>query len=186
MRFPNVIVLTLLFLISATTARAELAPMKQQCEALGYTPQTEKFGDCVMELHSRSKSRLSSSPPRVLSGEASQCVQMGFKVDTSEMGACQIQLKQLAVQQNQFEMQRRAYEQQMRVAQKQRDFDQAQALLGIANQALGFAGGARQGAATPMGSQWMGLPPPVPPVRIIPPSGNPFTCSYQGPAIVCR
>ena len=186
MRFPNVIVLTLLFLISATTAQAELAPMKEQCEALGYTPQTEKFGDCVMELHARSKSRLSSSPPRGLSAEASQCVQMGFKVDTSEMGACQMQLKQLAIQQNQFEMQRRAYDQQMRAAQKQRDFDQAQALLGIANQALGFAGGVRQGAATPQGSQWIGLPAPVPPIRVIPPSGNPFTCSYQGPAIVCR
>ena len=186
MRFLNVIVSTLLFLISATTAHAELAPMKEQCEALGYTPQTEKFGDCVMELHARSKSRLSSSPPRGLSAEASQCVQMGFKVDTSEMGACQIQLKQLAIQQNQFEMQRRAYDQQMRAAQKQRDFDQAQALLGIANQALGFAGGVRQGAATPPGSQWRGLPAPVPPMRIIPPSGNPFTCSYQGPAIVCR
>jgi len=186
MRFLNVIVSTLLFLISATTAHAELAPMKEQCEALGYTPQTEKFGDCVMELHARSKSRLSSSPPRGLSAEASQCVQMGFKVDTSEMGACQIQLKQLAIQQNQFEMQRRAYDQQMRAAQKQRDFDQAQALLGIANQALGFAGGARQSAATPIGSQWRGLPAPVPPLRVIPPSGNPFTCSYQGPALVCR
>lgn len=182
----NVLVSTLLFVILATTARAELAPMKEQCEALGFIPHTEKFGDCVMELHSRSKSRLSSSPSRVLSAEASQCVQMGFKVDTSEMGACQIQLKQLAIQQNQFEMQRRTYDQQTRAAQKQRDFDQAQALLGIANQALGFAGGARQGAATPIGSQWIGLPAPVPPLRVIPPSGNPFTCSYQGPTLVCR
>lgn len=186
MRFPNVIVSTLLFLIFATTARAELAPMKEQCEALGYIPQTEKFGDCVMELHARSKSRLSSPSPRALSAEASQCVQMGFKVDTSEMGACQIQLKQLAIQQNQYEMQRRAYEEQKRLAQKQRDFNQAQVLLGIANQALGFASGARQGAAPPTGSQWMGLPPTPPPMRVIPPSGNPFTCSYQGPALVCR
>lgn len=182
----NLIVSTLLFLIFATTARAELAPMKEQCEALGYIPQTEKFGDCVMELHSRSKSRTNSLPPSLLSAEARQCLQMGFKVDTSEMGACQIQLKQLAIQQNQFEIQRRAYDQQMRAAQKQRDFDQAQALLGIANQALGFAGGVRQGPSIPLGSQWTGLPAPVPTVRIIPPSGNPFTCSYQGPAIVCR
>lgn len=186
MKLANVIASTLLFLISATTARAELAPMKEQCEALGYKPQTEKFGDCVMELHSRSKSLKSSSPPRVLSAEVSQCVQMGFKVDTSEMGACQIQLKQLAIQQNQFEMQRRAYEEQTRLAQKQRDFNQAQVLLGIANQAFGFAAGAPQGVVTPLESQRRGLPAPVPPMRVIPPSGNPFTCRYQGPTLVCR
>lgn len=186
MKLANVIASTLLFLISATTARAELAPMKEQCEALGYKPQTEKFGDCVMELHSRSKSLQSSSPPRALSAEVSQCVQMGFKVDTSEMGACQIQLKQLAIQQNQFEMQRRAYEEQARLAQKQRDFNQAQILLGIANQAFGYAGGVPQGGATPLGNQWRGVPAPVPPMRVIPPSGNPFTCSYQGPTLVCR
>jgi hypothetical protein len=186
MKFANVIISTLLFLISATTAWAELAPMKEQCEALGYKPKTEKFGDCVMELHSRAKSLLSSSPPRGLSAEANQCVQMGFKVDTSEMGACQIQLKQLAIQQNQFEMQRRAYDEQARLAQKQRGLDQAQVLLGIANQAFGAASGVPQGAATPRASQWMGLPAPVPPMRVIPPSGKPFTCSYQGPTLVCR
>jgi hypothetical protein len=186
MRAATSLLSIFLFLISASSARAELAPMKEQCEALGYRPKTEKFGDCVMELYSRSVSRPSPSSTRGLSAEAHQCIQMGFKLDTSEMGACQIQLKQLAIQQNQFETQRRAYDQQMSAAQKQRDFDQAQALFGIANQSLGIAGGGRQDTAIPPGAYRGVLPPPVPPLRVIPPSGSPFICSYQGSTLVCR
>jgi len=110
---------------------------------------------------------------------------MGFKFGTESFASCRFQLKQLIMQQQQFASQQRLYEQQMQALQKQRDYDQAEALFGIANQALGIAGGGRTGGDRPPA---MRLAPPIPvaPVRIIPPSGSAFTCGYQGSNLVCR
>lgn len=176
----------LLMLLHQPVVLADLAPLKAQCSELGYTPKTEKFAACVMELHSRSNQQKNVLPPAALSPEAGQCVEMGFKPSTAEFGSCQIQLKQLAIQQRQFETQQRAYEEQMRAAQKQRDYDQAQALFGLANQALGIAGGGRQSNAPSPSGYGVMIPPPVPPLRVISPSGNPYTCAYQGAALRCR
>lgn len=173
-------------LLISPAALADLGPMKRQCESLGYTPRTEKFADCVLELHSRVTPQQTPPTTEELSPGAHQCIQMGFKPRTNQFASCQLQLKQLAIQQSQFEAQQRAHEEQMRAVQKQRDYEQAQALFGLANQALGIAGGGRQSnTPSPQGYGLM-IPPPVPPLRLISPSGNPYTCAYQGPALRCR
>jgi hypothetical protein len=172
-------------MLVSPVALADLSPMKTQCESLGYTPRTEKFADCVLELHTRSAAPQILTTTEELSPEAEQCIQMGFKPRTNQFGSCQLQLKQLAIQQSQFETQQRAYEEQMRAAQKQRGYDQAQALFGLANQALEIAGGKPQ-RSVPSHVDWPISPSPVTPLRVIPPSGDPFTCAYQGPALRCR
>ena len=165
-------------------AQADLQPYQLQCESIGFKPKTEKYGECVLELYSRTSTGNISNGS--LDQEGSQCLQMGFKQGTREFSSCQLQLKQMAIQQQQFSAQQQIYDTQMQALQKQRDYDQAEALFGIANQALGVAGGGRYGGGGQSSTIRARPPTPVAPLRIVPPSGNAVTCGYQGPTLVCR
>lgn len=120
------------------------------------------------------------------SPEATQCIQMGFKQGSPDLANCQLQLQQLAMQQRQFESQQKLYEQQMQALQQQQNYNQAQALFEISAQAYGIATGANQGTTVITSRPPVVAPLPIAPIRITPPSGNPYTCAYQGARLVCR
>jgi hypothetical protein len=126
----------------------------------------------------------SNQPASHTSSEAGQCAQMGFKPKTAEFSSCQLQIRQLVLQQKQFEAQQLFYEQQTKALQQQSNFDQAQVLFGISSQAYGAATGARNNPTAIQAQPRQPLP--IAPIRITPPSGRPFTCSYQGVNLVCR
>lgn len=174
----------LIALSQSVGAQADLTPYQEKCESIGFKPKSEKFADCVMELFSRRPS--GSLPPGAGSGpEESLCLQAGFKQSTRDFLACQVQLRQLAIQQQQFVVQQRAYDQQLEAIRKQQNYDQAEALFGIANQALGIVSGGHSHSGHVPATR--PLPPsPLAPLRIVSPSGNTITCSYQGPTLVCR
>jgi hypothetical protein len=177
-------ILVFVVLPQSVIAQSDLRQYQNQCESIGFRPKTEKFGECVLELYSRTSTGSISNG--TLDQEGSQCLQMGFKQGTRELSSCQLQLKQMAIQQQQFSAQQQIYETQMQALQKQRDYDQAEALFGIANQALGVAGGGRYGGGGQSSTIRARPPTPVAPLRIVPPSGNAVTCGYQGPTLVCR
>lgn len=184
MNLLSPILFFLVALSQSVGAQPDLTPYQEKCESIGFKPKSEKFADCVVELFSRSSS-VGAGPAGGADHEGRLCLQMGFKQSTPDFSTCQLQLKQLAIQQQQFAAQQRIYDQQMQTMQKQRDYDQAEALFGIANQALGIASGGRS-HSTQTPANRIAPPLPLPPLRIISPNGGLVTCSYQGPTLVCR
>lgn len=182
-----------LHICSTSTAFALDNPPPNFCDAytkiLGINQgSTLTCSSLVSQYTSVSQRSLISSPSNQpashTSSEASQCAQMGFKPKTAEFSSCQLQIRQLVLQQKQFEAQQLFYEQQTQALQQQSNVDQAQVLFGISSQAFGAATGARN---NPTAIQARPRQPiPIAPIRITPPSGRPFTCTYQGVNLVCR
>lgn len=162
-------------------------------DILGFAPNTELTCSDFVSRYVRasgvvpiaSGQNAAVSEMKNASPEAMQCIQMGFKQGSPDLAICQMQLQQLTIQQRQFESQQRLYEQQIQASQQQQNYNQAQALFEISAQAYGIATGANHGTSV-ITSRFPTAPLPLAPIRITPPSGNPFTCAYQGARLVCR
>lgn len=182
-----------LHICSTSTAYVRDNPPPNFCDAyttiLGINQgSTSTCSSLASRYASVSQRSLISSPSNLpashTSSEASQCAQMGFKPKTAEFSSCQLQIRQLVLQQKQFEAQQLFYEQQTQALQQQSNVDQAQVLFGISSQAFGAATGARNNPTAIQARPRQPLP--IAPIRITPPSGRPFTCTYQGVNLVCR
>jgi hypothetical protein len=94
--------------IAAARAADPLYDAKQQCRRLGFKPNTEKFGTCVLELSRRGDLPVSraesSSPTGDGSADDQTCAQYGYRVGTSGYSDCRLQL----------DMARRDYERELR------------------------------------------------------------------------
>lgn len=162
------------------------------CKEIGFTPKTEAFGSCVLELVSRRsgetpiratpKSTAPPSSPSVQTSPNGQtCARYGFKPKTTAFAQCQLDLdaaqRQAEAQQRQYELQVQqhqqqvaAYEAQVAAAQRERERRGWEALtrfgLGMAgSRSPSFLGAVNDGLATTMGlptAPPVAPPPPMP------------------------
>ena len=122
--------LSLPLVLGASVAIAEVRNTEREqatCKEIGFTPKTQAFGDCVMELISRgvgSKPARQASPPSpenvnlaALTPNQRTCAGYGFKKGTTVFAQCQMDLdaaqRQAEAQQQQFQFQQQQYQQQV-------------------------------------------------------------------------
>jgi hypothetical protein len=169
----------------AETTMRDTDLAESECERIGYKPKTEKYAECVIELYSRTKKRnVIIEIPKNLSQEGKQCIEIGYVYNSAEFSNCQIQLRQLASQEQHYREQQASYNQQLQLQQKQQNLYEAEILLGIANSAFNY------GANTRPNPVIINQPPrtlsPPSPLRLRLPSGNNVNCSYVGATYTCR
>lgn len=137
-----------LLCFSSTLFASELEGYKNTCGELGFTPKTEKFGECVLKLRSLDKNKFNSSektskkPTKYeieierdwqleLAREKAQLADKYREID--ERQADKFREREIQNQERQLELQRNALEEQERAnkaAEHQRAYD---ALINYAN-----------------------------------------------------
>jgi hypothetical protein len=157
---------------------------ESECERIGYKRKTEKYAECVLELFSRMKKNNVAQLPKNLSQEGKQCIEIGYLYNSAEFSNCQIQLRQLASQEQHYRAQQESYNQQLQLQQKQQNIYEAEILLGIANRAFNY-GSNNIPSAVIINQSSPSLSPPLP-LRLRLPSGNNVNCSYVGATYSCR
>ena len=126
-----------LMCISSTLFANELEDYKNSCRELGFTPKTEKFGECVLKLRSLDKNKFNSSEktnkkPTKYEIENDRDWQLELAREKAQL-ADKFREREMQNQERQLELQRSALEEQERAnkaAQQQRAYD---ALINYAN-----------------------------------------------------
>lgn len=158
-------------------------PSGQECSKQHRLP-SPSFDLCVKKLEDLRAGDLKvigSNPLGI------QCYELGFKPKTEGFANCQLQLLTLQQQQNTHLFQQRAYQEQQSYYQNAKKDAEIDALLGLANFGLNMAAGnVGSSRVAPVAASPNMPSPPPPPMRIITPSGNAYSCGYQGSALRCR
>ena len=168
-----------------------LSAFEDECQTIGFTPKTEKFGECVLTLHKRTPSV--SAEKAKQSGSAngsaedkfiSECTKMGFKEGTHDSSNCALSLRKHYAEMNLHQQQLQILQRQVDQSEKANRLDETLRLLEIANQ--GFAMAAGNNSALTSSRNTTPLPLPPKPLQFLSPSGNRYTCSYSGVQLACR
>jgi len=177
----------------AADLASDLAGLERECQRIGFIPKTEKFGECVLELHKR-------IPPAIYDGAVQssllplgvqdkfflECAKMGFKKGSSDFSNCALSLSRHYAEMNLHQKQLQTYQKQADQAERENRLAIAQRLLEIANQGFSFAAGDNTNSAGLRNRRQL-LPPPQPsPIQFVSPSGSSYNCSYSGVQLVCR
>ena len=190
------IVATTFLLFSARNATAvdpigRLSAFEDECQKIGFTPKTEKFGECVLTLHKRTSSASTEKAKQSGSGNGSaedkfisECTKMGFKEGTHDSSNCALSLRKHYAEMNLHQQQLQILQRQVDQSEKSNRLDETLRLLEIANQ--GFAMAAGNNSALTSSRNTAPLPLPPKPLQFLSPSGNRYTCSYSGVQLVCR
>ena len=156
----------------------DLGAYEDQCESIGFTKKTPAFGECVLELYSRSDS-VGRTNQVAATGDGSQdattCINYGFNPGSSDYSQCRLQIdlaKQQAAQQQ------AAYAEQLAAQEKERERRRGEALFRIG---MGILGGSQQNN-TP---QLPALTPPNPTRMYNLPGGKFITCTTRGLVTHC-
>jgi len=190
------IVATTFLLFSARNAVAldqlnSLSAFEDECQKIGFTPKTEKFGECVLTLLKRTLP--SSTEKAKQSGSVSggsedkfvaECTKMGFREGTLDSSNCALSLRKHHAELDLHQQQLQSYQRQVDQAEKSNRLDETLRLLEIANQ--GFSMAAGNSSALTSSRNTTPLPLAPKPLHFLSPSGNRFTCSYSGVQLVCR
>ena len=174
----------LLFFSANIFANENLETAKRECSEIGFKVDTDKYRECVLELFSRSKSKVTkrSSPPAQTQQRQTQrrtapqprteferkCVGFGFVMGTTEIANCVAQLNQLQSQQAMIDQQNKR--------QKNRDLGKFLMEFG-----LGIAQGDYSGRNN-SAPQTNFIEPST---RIILPNGDYVTCQKRTRYINC-
>ena len=152
------------------------------CVDIGFTKNTEKYQNCVLELYGKNKNSLTTNFAAQKFSDInvySECIALGFRQGSSELLQCYTKLKEIKAQQLTAN---RAIDSNNTAADKAAAIEQAKILFGIAAQGFSFATGQNQQAVSPMILNQAAQPP----VRFIMPSGNSYNCTTLGNTIRCR
>jgi hypothetical protein len=175
----------------ATNLTAELANFEAECQRLGFTPRTEKYGECVLDLHrraptARTANNMQNAPLQDRSTDkfVAECVKMGFREGTADSSNCALSLRRHEAEMSLYQRQLQAYERQVEQVEKANRLAAAQRLLEIANQGFSMAAGGSQSSASTHSRSAM--PPPPPPLQFVSPGGSRYTCADSGVQLVCR
>lgn len=174
--------LLILLLISFSASGVDLEPFKATCEDIGFTPKTEKFGECVLKLR--------------IKNAADQRINASTKTNTDNIEELKRQHQLIAQQQfeaiqrqndilqKQYNHQIAMYNQQIKAQQAERERKKNIYLMQLGGYMLQ---GRSFGDASRMAS---GLPPvyntpqaprlrPIQDYRITLPNGGSYTCRYD-------
>ena len=113
-----------LFCVATLLPSAHAGPLdeyKATCEEIGFTPKTEKFADCVLELHARAKNDTSVQQEEYSREQAER--QRQQEQQAREQAVRQ---RQIAQQQRQAQQQAQMEAQQRAVLQEQQRLMEAQ------------------------------------------------------------
>ena len=156
----------------------DLGAYEDQCQSIGFTKKTPAFGECVLELYSRSDTAGRTTQTNA-SGDGSQddttCRNYGFTVGSSNYSQCRLQIdlaKQQAAQQQ------AQYEEQLAAQEKERNRRRGEAIFRLG---MGMLGGGRPNN-TP---QLPALTPPNPTRMYNLPGGKFITCTTRGLVTQC-
>ena len=175
----------------AADLSSSLAAFETECQRIGFSPKTEKFGECVLELHKRT---IPASTNRAMQSGSdsgfsqdkfvSECTKMGFREGTPDSSSCALSLRRHDAEMNLHQQQLQTYQRQVDQAEKANRLAATQRLLEIANQGFGMASG--NNSISPSLRNIGPLPSPPGPLQFVSPSGNRYTCAYSGVQLVCR
>lgn len=189
--------ITLLLSIIAWPALAiDTSAEEKACREIGFKPKTEKFVNCVLELHERSGSltvarpSISQSPTKALEiGDGSDddrtCQSNGFAPGTGDYSDCRMKIdmakREAQTAHARYKAELAVYEAQVAAANRQRESDRNLRLmeLGLGMMAGGGRGGSSSSATTAR--------PPVAPSNqnIFLPNGRMITCNTSGNVSTC-
>lgn len=109
-----------LFLIPISLNSIDLNSYKKTCEDIGYTPKSDKFADCVLELHSRDANNTSNSESNTT---AQNDPQLDKILEQSK--------KQYELQLQQYYAQKKLYDQQIKQQKLQQSLNLMKFGLGL-------------------------------------------------------
>lgn len=116
----NRILLTLFILLPLSLNSLNLDGYKKTCEDIGYKPKSDKFADCVLELHSREQNGTKSS-------NSNNTVQNDPQLDR----LLEQSKKQFQLQQEQYLVQKQLYDEQVRQQKLQQSLNLMKFGLGL-------------------------------------------------------
>ena len=109
-----------IFLLPISLNSIDLDGYKKTCKDIGYTPKTDKFADCVLELHSRDQSTSKSISN-----------QNTVKNDPQLERLLEQSKRQFELQQQQYLAQKQIYDQQIRQQKRQQSLNLMKFGLGL-------------------------------------------------------
>lgn len=155
----------------------DLSKYEEQCSDIGFAAKTPAFGECVLELRSRDRSRVSSSNVGDNSPDHVTCNKYGFTNGTAEYAQCRMQID---LARNQAAEHRRQNEEQLAAQQRAKDRAKGQALFLTG---LGMMAGPQR----PPAAGFNTFQPPQPINRIYNlPGGQFMTCNTSGMVTNCQ
>lgn len=80
------------FFICNLAVGLDLDKYERQCIDLGFSKNSESFGECVLELHSRDRAQLKSDKSVDHSLDHKACHKYGFEVGTRDYSQCRMQI----------------------------------------------------------------------------------------------
>ena len=173
----------LLALVCNVSFALDLSPFKETCADLGFQPGTEKFGNCVLKLYERDKSKPTQKPtvqakPKVRgdgSADDRACQKYGFKPGEGDYSNCRMQID---MARRQAQEEQRRYDAQIAEVEAEKRRARGAAMLSLG---LGMMSGntGRSTSSIPM--------PPPPPLRrtIVLPGGQMMTCNTAANVTSC-
>jgi hypothetical protein len=171
--------------VAVNASGLDLSGYEAICSDLGFTFKTQRHGECVLELYSRSKSATptqstSSHPGSALSrGDGSPddatCVKYGFQRVGAEYAQCRMQID---LARNQALEQQRQYEAQL--IERQREQEKARGAALLLHGLNTMSGGRRSPPST-----MLPLAPPNSTRIYNLPGGKFMTCSTMGTVTNC-
>jgi hypothetical protein len=192
MRYLLILSLVLPAIAQGQTSPLDLTALEVECQRIGFAPKTEKFGECVLELHKRAAPRRTDSSVQAasLSGGiadkfVTECTKMGFKEGTPDSSNCALSLKRHDAEMALYQQQLQIHQRQVDQAEKANRLAAAQRFFEMANQGFAMAAGDSSVSAWSRGRNATPPPPPAP-IQFMSPSGDRYTCTYFGVQIVCR
>ncbi len=179
----------------ASDISRNLAIFEKDCKQIGFTPQTEKFGECVLELHRRSLSSSNvkhSQIPRESKKNQdkflTECIQMGFQEGTSDLNNCVLSLRRQENDLNLYQQQLQIQQKQLAEVEKANRLAATQRLFELADQGFAMAAGntSKSSGSSARNSVNTIIPISPSPLQFVTPNGNRYTCSYSGVQLICR
>jgi hypothetical protein len=192
MRYLLILPLVLPTIAEGQTAYLDLTALEAECQRIGFAPKTEKFGECVLELHKRAAPRRADPTAQTapLSGGMThkyvpECTKMGFKEGTPDSSNCALSLNRHEAEMALYQQQLQVYQRQVDQTEKANRLAATQRLLEIANQGFAMAAGDSSVSVGVSGGRRISPSPPAP-IQFMSPGGNRYTCAYSGVQLVCR
>ena len=178
-------IIFLLFFLTTSAYSLDLAKHEATCKEIGFTPKTEAFGECVLELSERGSQKNSISN----NADENTCRSYGFKVNTQGYANCRMQIdlarQESLNQQKKYEQDKAAYDQQMSEIAKERERQKSMRQLELGLRMLG--GQSPASALSSLGTNAPIAPTPPMPVNhtIVTPAGRMINCTTTGTLTNC-
>lgn len=121
----KVIYIFVIFLIPVFFSQAEskdFSKFEATCKEIGFTPKTEAFGECVLELVERAQGKNTSA---ATDSDSQTCINYGFKPNTQPFAECKFKLdmakQESARVQEHYAREKEAYDERIAAIEKERE-----------------------------------------------------------------